>query len=101
MSDSTIKDIFDHLRNMLIGSTFLALSVLLAKKGVDAGSVYHMTLGFTSILGAFGLLAYNSVHGMKKLQERLSKPKSILISIIYYPIILEIIRVSWAAQAGI
>ncbi|WP_430455065.1 hypothetical protein [Rheinheimera sp.] len=101
MSDSTIKDIFDHLRNMLIGSTFLALAVLLTKNGVDSSSVYHMILGFTSILGSFGLLAYNSVHGMKKLQERLSKPKAILISVIYYPIILEIIRVGWTTQVGL
>ena len=86
MSDSTIKSIFDHLRNMFIGATTLAFAVLLT------------VLGSLSIVGAFGLLAYNSLHGMKKLQDSLSKPKAIIISIIYYPIILEIIRVDWMSR---
>lgn len=100
VSDSTIKDIFDHLRNMFIGSTVLAFAVLVTKSGVDSGSVYQLVVGTMSIFGAFGLLAYNSMHGMKKLQERLSKPKAICISIIYYPIFLEIIRVAWSANVG-
>ncbi|KTG23371.1 hypothetical protein AWR38_04920 [Idiomarina sp. WRN-38] len=98
MSDSTIKSIFDHLRNMFIGATTLAFAVLLTKDGLNSGSMYHTVLGSLSIVGAFGLLAYNSLHGMKKLQDSLSKPKAIIISIIYYPIILEIIRVDWMSR---
>jgi hypothetical protein len=101
MSDEIIKTIFDHLRNMLIGSTFLALAVLLTRSGVDSGSIYQFAVGFISITGAFSLLAYNSIHGIKKLHEILPRIYAIIISVIYYPIIIELIRISWSAKIGL
>ena len=49
MSDSTIKSIFDHLRNMFIGATTLAFAVLLTVPYCIRKSIYCRSIWSTRI----------------------------------------------------
>jgi hypothetical protein len=103
LTDNLVKSIFDNIRNFILSSVVIAISVIILRDNYAAEqNLYQYFIGAVALISGIVLFSINVTHAWKKLDSVISsKWFKIPTLVIYALVAIEFVRVLWVIRVGL
>jgi hypothetical protein len=103
LTDNLVKSIFDNIRNFVLSSVVIAISVIILRDNYAADhNAYEYFIGAIALIAGLSLFSLNVVHAWKKLDSIISNLwLKIPLLVLYALVAIEFVRVLWVIRVGL